>query len=209
VYPPQRWDRTRWFLPYTIRTGNHIKRLYEDGGRALLYYQGPVLNPSTEVNIAFGGHLMCDTGKSTDDVLGQVLEAYYKPRTAAAQKKLVQVFQTAENIYFDQWDMERLKTARRRAGPGELHLTSLFGATPNAADYVMEPYLTADGRYAYKQGLVQLYKDIQGIEQDLDDNGRVSRIKQGIEAALADINNVALAKGEKKTADDSHVNRLF
>ena len=209
VYPPQRWERTRWFLPYTIRTGTHIRKLYDDGGRGMLYYQGPVLNPGTEVNVAFGGRLMCDTGKSLEDVLGEVLEQLYKPGSAAAQKQLVQVFQKAENIYFDQWDMDRIRVARKRAGPGELHLTSLFGATPNAADYVMEPYLTTAGRAAYKQGLIELYRDVARLEGACQDNGRIARIQKGIESALVDINNVAHAKNETKVFDDSQVGRRF
>jgi hypothetical protein len=209
VYPPQRWDRSRWFLPYTTRTGAHISQLYDDGGRALLFYQGPVLNPSTEINIAFGGRLMSDTSKPLPDVLAEVLQPMYKPRNTAAHRKLVEVFQKAENIYFDQWDMERLRAARKIGGPGELHLTSLFGASPNQADYLIEPYLTSEGRYAYKQGLLSVYRDISGIENDLDDGGRVARIKKGIESALADINNIAYAKSETKVWDDRNVGRQF
>ena len=45
VYPPQRWDRTHWFLPYTFGTGSHIKQLYEDGGQGVMYYQGAGAEP--------------------------------------------------------------------------------------------------------------------------------------------------------------------
>ena len=58
IYPPQRWDRSRWFLPYAQGTAKHLKELYEAGGRGVMYYQGPVMNPSTEVNIDFGGRMM-------------------------------------------------------------------------------------------------------------------------------------------------------
>ena len=102
-----------------------------------------------------------------------------------------------------------IREARHRAAPGELHLTSLFGATPNASDYVLEPYLTTDGRYAYKQGLISLYSDVAAIEKEFDDRGRIARIKQGIEAALVDINNIAVSKGESKVWDDRNVGRQF
>ncbi len=51
VYPPFRCHRLRWFLPYTKKTGTEIKQLYADGGRTVLYYQGPVNNPGVEVNV--------------------------------------------------------------------------------------------------------------------------------------------------------------
>jgi hypothetical protein len=209
IYPPQRWERLRWFLPYTTGTGGHIKQLYEDGGRGVMYYQGPLINPSTEVNVAFGGQMMMDAGRDVETVLAAVLESLYKPETAAAHRKLVEIFQRAEKIYFDQWDEERIRTTRKRPVPGELHLTSLFGASPNAADYVAEPYLTKEGRLAYKQGLIAIYKELLAIENDFRDDGRISRIGKGIEGALVDINNIAASTGETEVWDDRHVGRRF
>ncbi|HZT31332.1 MAG TPA: hypothetical protein VFA33_15690 [Bryobacteraceae bacterium] len=209
VYPPQRWERSRWFLPYTIRTGTHIQRLFEDGGRGVLYYQGPVINPGTEVNIAFGGCLMKDPDKSVEETLAEVLEQLYKPRNPAARRTILEVFQKAENVYFDQWDMERIRVARKRGGPGELHLTSLFGASPNASDYLMEPYLTTEGRFAYKQGLISIYRRIAGAQGAFQDGGRIERIKKGIEAVIVDLNNIAISRNETRVWDDRNVNRRF
>ena len=64
IYPPQRWDRSRWFLPYTHLTGTHIKKLHAAGGGGVMYYQGPPMNPSTEVNIAFGGGIMSNPARA-------------------------------------------------------------------------------------------------------------------------------------------------
>jgi hypothetical protein len=86
VYPPQRWDRLRWFLPYPTHTGTHIRELYGDGGRGLMFYQGPVRNPSTEINIAVGGRIMLDTEREVEDVLSEVVESLYRPRNTAARR---------------------------------------------------------------------------------------------------------------------------
>jgi hypothetical protein len=104
VYPPFRCHRQRWFLPYTQKTGAHIKQLYADGGRTTLYYQGPITNPGVEVNIAFGGKIMSDTSRRVEDVLAEVLEELYQPKTPAALAKLVETFQLAENGYFSNMD---------------------------------------------------------------------------------------------------------
>jgi hypothetical protein len=209
VYPPQRWERTRWFLPYAIRTGRHIKDLYEAGGRGVMYYQGPIANPSTELNIAFGGRIMADVRKSIADVLAETVESLYRPKNSVAHRKLVDIFQRAENGYFEQWNPERILEVQKAPMPGELHLTQLFGASPGPATYLMEPYLDTEGRLKYKAGLVSLLKDIQAIENDFNDHGRIGRIEQGVSEALVDINNIAMSKGEKQVWDDQSVGRGF
>lgn len=210
IYPPQRWERLRWFLPYTIRTGTHIKQLYEDGGRGIMYYQGPMLNPSTEVNVVFGGRIMSDTGRELEEVLAEVLESLYRPKTTAAHQKLVEIFQRAENVHFDQWPDEkileygghRITPKRKTPPPGEVHLTTIKGDTPGPAVYLTEPFLDTEGRMAYKQGLVSILKDILKIENDFRDGGRIKRIQKCIHNALLDINNIGMAKNETKVLSD-------
>jgi len=161
------------------------------------------------VNIAFGGRIMTNPRADLQGVLQDVLEKLYKPRNRAALAKLTAIYRRAEDGYFESWNVERISTARKRPQPGELHLASLFGASPNAADYLFEPYLDTEGRYAYKQTVVGLLKDLAGISDQFADDGRILRIKHGLEGALVDINNIAQAKGETKVWDDRNVNRLF
>jgi hypothetical protein len=209
VYPPQRWERTRWFLPYAFGTGKHMKDLYDAGGRGVMYYQGPVANPSTEVNIAFGGRMMTNTERNLENVLAETLDALYRPKSAAAHRKLVGIFQRAESSYFEQWNAQRILEKQKSPMPGELHLTNLFGASPGPATYLMEPFLDTEGRKRYKAALVSLLKDVQAIEHDFNDAGRIGRIEQGISEALNDINNIAMSKSEKEVWDDQQVGRQF
>ena len=209
VYPPQRWPRLRWFLPYTRRSGAHVRELYDDGGRGIMYYQGPVNNPGVEVNVAFGGRMTCNVDRSVEDVLAEVLEFLYKPRTPAAHRQLVEVFQRAEESYFGQWDEGRIEEAHRAPPPGELHLTPLFGATPGVADYLFEPFLTAEGRAAYKAGLIACLEDVQKLVGRFDDAGRIRRIETCLIHALGDLNTLAHGKGEAAVWDDSAVGRQF
>ena len=69
--------------------------------------------------------------------------------------------------------------------------------------------LDTNGRYAYKQTLEGLLKELGSIADQFSDDGRILRIKRGLDSALVDINNIALAKGETKVWDDRNVNRLF
>jgi hypothetical protein len=121
----------------------------------------------------------------------------------------VQVFLQAENVYFEQWNAERIVAAEKAPMPGELHLIPLFGSTPGPAIYLMEPFLNAQGRFKYKEGLIGTLKDIDAIETEFNDDGRIARIKRGISETLVDINNIGRAKDEKSVWDDSQVGRGF
>ena len=197
AYPPHRWNRLRWFLPYTNRTGTHMKELYADGGRGIMYYQGLVNNPGVEVNIAFGGRIMCNVDRNTEDVLAEVLEDIYKPKSSEALKKLVGIFRQAENCYFEQWDYDRILKADKMPPPGELHLCYLMGSSPSPVLYMQEPFLTTQGRAAYKKGLMDCLKNIEKIEKQFNDNRRIERIKTCLVHALTDVNTIAYAKGER------------
>ena len=160
VYPPFRCDRLRWFLPYTRTTGTHIKELYADGGRTVLYYQGPVNNPGVEVNIAFGGRIMSDVTRKVEDVLAEVLDDLYRPRTPEALKKLVRIFQLAEDAYCGNLDYDadgiHLKGLPAYPGPGELHIGLGIGLAAGASAvpvHLLAPNLSDKGRTLYAKGL--------------------------------------------------------
>ena len=166
VYPPFRCHRRRWFLPYTQKTGAHIKQLYADGGRTVLYYQGPVTNPGAEVNIAFGGRIMSNVERNATEVLAEVLEELYQPKNAAAQRTLVETFQLAEDAYFHNLDYAadgiHLKGLPDYPGPGELHIgfgIGLSGSVSAVPVYLLEPNLTDQGRAAYAKGLETCLKE--------------------------------------------------
>jgi hypothetical protein len=54
----------------------------------------------------------------------------------------------------------------------------------------MEPFLDDAGRQAYKKGLRSMLKDLMQIEDQFADEGRIARIKEGITAALVDVNDI-------------------
>jgi hypothetical protein len=195
VYHCGRWDRLSYFLPYPRRTAAAIRRHHEDGARGCMFYQGPVINPGVEVNIATGGRFLVDTRRSVDDVLGEVVESYYHPRDPATRSKLVQLMLHAEDAYFGQWDSQRLVAAGRTM-PGELHLTDLFGTSPGPAHFLMEPFLNADGRREYKKELIAILEDLSSLQGRCDDQGRLARIQRAITVTLTVLESIRAAKRE-------------
>lgn len=199
LYPDVRWDRACYFVPYVKRTAAALKKLYDDGGRGCMFYQGPVSNPSTEANIAVGGRMLSDISRNPEDVLAQVIELYYKPRDAAAHRKLVEIFVRAEEGYFSQWKEELFKKVWGIFVPGEFKLDQrLFGTSPGPATLFVEPCLDAEGRLAYKKALVSILRDLPGLRGRFADNGRLDNIRRCLIITLNLINTIAYVKGESQ-----------
>jgi hypothetical protein len=202
LYHTVRWDRTAYFLPYPRRTAAAIKEHFEDGARACMFYQGPMVNPAVEVNTAVGGRILAGPSRNPEDALAEVIGLYYKPKDSAAEKKLVELFLRAEEAYFGQWDAKRFRAVHNTQPPGEFKLNDvLWGHSPDAALYLLEPYLNAEGRQAYKVGLKAILKDLAAIEGDFDDGGRIRRMQRGIIITLSLINTVRACKNEPWSAD--------
>jgi hypothetical protein len=127
-----------------------------------MFYQGPVINPAVELNIAVGGRTLVDPRRNLDAILGEVIDLYYRPRDAGTGKRLAGIFSGCEDAYFGQWD-QRGFAAKGRSMPGELHLTDLFGTSPGAATYLLEPFLDAAGRREYKQRLLSILPELDQV----------------------------------------------
>jgi len=117
-------------------------------------------NPGVEVNVAVGGRMLANPLRDGAEVLDEVLDLYYKPANDDARKLLASIFLRGEEAYFGQWSNERFMADWGRPMPGEFHLSQLFGTEPGAAHFLMEGFLDAAGRKAYKAGLVSILEDL-------------------------------------------------
>ncbi len=202
LYHSARMDRLSYFVPYPRRTGTAIRSHYEDGARGCMFYQGPMVNPAVEINTAVGGRMLQNPSRAIEDALAEAVQVYYKPKGPQTQQKLVELFLRAEDAYFGQWDAKRFREVHKTASPGEFKLNdALFGFSPDPALYLLEPYLTADGRQAYKKGLVAILRELPALESSVDDGGRFKRIERAIGLTISFINTVRACKNEPWSAD--------
>ena len=164
-----------------------------------MYYQGPVNNPGTEVNIACGGLISADTSRGIEEVLARVIKELYRPRNESAHKKLVEIFLKAEDGYFDQWGDSVARFAKHwgTRPSGEFYMDGLFGDSPGPAGYLLNPvYMDGPGRLAYKKALIPLLRDLQAIETSFKDGGRIKALKRSMMITLTLLNTIMDAKGE-------------
>lgn len=202
VYPAQRLDRESFFVPHVKHQAAAIKEQFAQGVRGLMHYQGPVNNPGTELNIACGGLISADTSRTVEEVVSQVIEELYRPKNESAHKKLVDIFLKGEDAYFDQWGDAAERFAKHlNTGPaGEFYLDGLVGGSPGPAGYLCNPvFLDAAGRLAYRNALIPLLRDLQGIEGNFQDGGRIKALKRSITITLTLLNTIMYAKGEPMT----------
>jgi len=192
LYPDARWDRSSYFLPYVKRAGEALQAQFADGVRGCLFYQGPVSNPGTEVNIPVGGRALADARRSVADTLAEVIELYYRPKTAETRRQLVDIFLRAEEAYFGNWPRQReLFLKLYGFVPGEFKLDqNLWGTSPGPATFLKEPMLDAAGRQDYKKGLVSILRELPALEGRCDDRGRLARIKRAVIFTLNLINTI-------------------
>ena len=161
-----------------------MKELFADGGRGVMYYQGPPNNPGVEINIAFGGQLMCNPLKSVEDNLAAVLERLYQPRNPAALDRLVSLVLAAEDAYVKNMDWDEnhvyLKGNKLFPGPGELHLSRPITGLYGTPDFLLEPQMTLEGRLACNAGLEAALKETYAIGDQFEAQDKMSRLQTAL-----------------------------
>jgi hypothetical protein len=76
-------------------------------------------------------------------------------------------------------------------------MDNLFGDSPGPAGYLTNPvYLDGVGRLAYKKALIPLLGDLQGIEGNFKDCGKIKALKRSMMFTLTLLNTIMYAKGE-------------
>jgi len=191
LYHCVRRNRLSYFIPYPKATGRAIKRHYEDGVRACMFYQGPMINPAVEVNTAVGGRLLADPSRDVDGALSEVIERYYKPKSTSAHKRMVDLYERAEDAFFGNWPEEARRKPHR---PGEFHLEPLFATSPQKSMY-LEQCLTPKGRDDYRKSLISVLRSLADVEDGFRDDGRIERIRTCIISVLVDIENIGYKTG--------------
>lgn len=199
TYHGARLDRLSYFVPYPKRAAQFLRDHYEHGTRACLYYQGPMDNPAVEVNSAVAGRIMCDVTRDPREALEDVIQTYYRPRSSEARAKLADVFMTAEDAYFEQWDAERIKEWHKLEPPGEFCVGLLFGTSPDLIGILWEPFLTAEGRAACRRGMIAALRQLLDIHDKFGDRNRIDRLTRALTITIQFLATIMGAKGEAWT----------
>ncbi len=180
LYHCVRMNRLSYLIPYLKRACEFIKRDYDRGARGCLYYQGPMDNPGVEVNSATAGRILRDVTRDPREILEEVVEEYYQPRSEQAREKLADIFLRVEEGYFGRWNPDVIKASHKLDVPGEFSGWGLFGEEPEIPGHLNEPFLDKEGRLKYKDELIGCLKDLEGIQADLFSRERTGRLMDAL-----------------------------
>jgi len=193
IYPPQRSERLRWFLPHPKQTGEYVKGMVQAGSGAIEYYMGPAVNPGAEFNMFFGGKMLSEPEKPIKQTALETIERLYRPKDDETREQLAELFFDAEAAYIS-------NSAYFCGGDwtlGELHITCLHNIELNGPFYIgTNPeiwnivYMTGEGRKAYRTALESIAKKLDGLELRVGEPGKIERIKTCIANVIGDLDKL-------------------
>jgi hypothetical protein len=207
IYPPQRWDRLRWFIPHLKQNINHLGKVFNDGGRSCELYLSPLINPAVEITVLCNGIFLNDIALRPDEVLKEAIDKLYNPADSEETALLYDIFSGAENIFMTSYTPERNRTLARDysdgvenifvwskthpelAVPGEFFLERLFGVGPGYPCYLVL-HFNKQGRQLYYEGMKKLLEKAVKLKKFRPRCGRTDRIVRSLTLVITDITNV-------------------
>ena len=183
IYPPQRWDRLRWFVPIIEKRAVHYQNLAADGGKAVIIQGTPLANPGEEASLRCSGKLASDYSRRVESVLVEVMEEMFRPRRRIVAEDLADIFWSAEKAY---WCNANFLTEG-----GELLLEPLFGAgkAPGPPIY-LETRMYAHDIDLYERAMMDIKRRFLSLQDELGDRDRASRVVTCLNNVLEDIGGI-------------------
>lgn len=212
IYPPQRWDRERWFLPHFLANYEHLKKLHQDGGRSCELYLSPISNPGAEMTQMCNGIFLNQPDLLPQEIMREAIKRLYQPRSKPQEDVILEVFVEAENLFFDSWQQTRKRDLPEalsdgvetvfqwsdknpgKAVPGELFLEPLWGVGPGFPCY-LTVHFDREGREKYRAGIAALKERILALPDDLS-HPVLTRISRCLTQVIQDIHTANLAMEE-------------
>lgn len=204
IYPPQRWNRLRWFVPHLQQNHWNLKEVFAAGGTSCELYLAPLINPGVEMTILCNGLFLQNPVRSIDEILNEGIGMLYGELNGDDQRFLASIFKDAENYFFNSFNpirnrsveetysdgVERIfswsKNHPELAVPGELFLERLFGLGAGYPCY-LTVHFDSEGRQTYYESMKSLLVRAVDIAKRNPKCVRLQRIVEAIEATIDDI----------------------
>ncbi len=183
VGPPQRWERTKWFLPTTTINVPYLRALYEDGGRAVEQFTAALSNPGGEVTLRFSGKLLSDVHRSPDVALREAIEECFEPKDSATTDGLIGVFQCTEDGFF----------RNARHDYGSVGLFYIDGGLFPGEEGDHERYLlrmSTDNLNSYEREIQTALSQLEKIKAGIGKLNKWEHVRQSLNTVLSDVKRI-------------------
>jgi hypothetical protein len=177
VEPPQHLPRDRWFLPTVRRDGEHLARLYADGGRACEYFFHILENPGDEISFWVAGKTLSDRETHWTKHLSTSIEELYGTSRHAEIEALCQVFLRSEDAY-----LRYLPSLRS----GTISIEPLVEDHPGPPVYITSRLSRAQ-RMQYRDEMKKVLTDVRRLAPSVTENARLQKIARCVENVIADL----------------------
>ena len=183
VGPPQRWERTKWFLPTTTTNVPYLRALSDDGGEAVEQFTVALSNPSGEVTLRFSGKLLSDVSRSPDAVLREAIEECFEPKDSTTTDGLMEVFQRAESGFFS-------NSGRDYGSVGLFYIDGgLFrGEQCDRETYLLQ--MSADNLNGYEREIQVALSQLEQIKAGVRRLNKCEHVRQSLNTVLSDITKI-------------------
>jgi hypothetical protein len=149
IEPIQAMPRDFYFVPTVHLTGQRLKNLYEDGGRACETYARTRGNPGDRVTVEVIAQLLSNPDKDINLALADVLTEIYKPSNDKTLATLIEIYNKAEDAFFTY----SMKKSDHGKSPDIILLMPRNQKVPTSS-YI--EHMTHDAREKYAQAMESL-----------------------------------------------------
>nr|MCU0982419.1 hypothetical protein [Pirellulaceae bacterium] len=165
--PPQHWPRDRWFLPTLKRTGEHLRQLAADGGRACEYFFHIRANPGDAVSQTLAGRVLRDPTAPWEQHAVAAVDEVFGVSQPAHREQILALLLDAEDAYF------------RHLGDycGTVSLEPLVADKPGPPVYLTQRLNKAQ-MAAYAAAVPALVRRAEQLAVDLPGNARIAETVQ-------------------------------
>lgn len=183
VGPPQRWERTKWFLPTTTTNVPYLWDLYNDGGRGAEQFTVALSNPGGEVTLRFSGKMLSNIDRSPEDALRESIEECFEPKNSSTADGLMEVFQRAENGFFHIAGQYYGKTALFYIDGG------LFpGKEGDRETYLLR--MSKESLNRYEGEIQKALRQLESLKSGFGKLDKWEHVRQSLNTVLSDIGRI-------------------
>ncbi len=189
VWPPQRWERDKWFLPTTLINAAYLRRLSRDGGTAAEQFITALANPSGEITLRFMAALLKTPEADPMTLLREAVSRVYAPQNFTILERLTAIVLEAETAYFGADAPDNLQKPELLCIDGGFH----HSQWPNPETYLIR---LEDRRLrAYRASLARLGDEFNRLRPFLGETEKADLTLRCFRRAEADAARIAQERG--------------
>jgi hypothetical protein len=179
--PPQHWERDLWILPTLRRTGEHLRQLSADGGRACEIFFHILANPGDEVSLYLTGKTVANPAGSWDRFVQEAVEETFGAVSPGTRDGLIELLLGAEEAYFKNLPATYC---------GTVSLEPLVSSRPGRPVYLTNR-LNAQQRSDYRKELEKLKAAAVKLQPSVPRKEKMERVVQCLSHVMGDLDQIA------------------